>query len=101
MALVPHSGAHTGLGAAPGPGMPVADKKRMPRSDDHRRAAADTTLTLRLTRQDRALLQELVSLQAAELADTGMESTAASYVRGLIRHEARAKGLLSAGQHKR
>jgi hypothetical protein len=60
-----------------------------------RRSVVDATLTLRLTQQDRELLQELVALKAAELVDTGMEATAASYVRGLIRHEARAKGLLT------
>jgi hypothetical protein len=64
---------------------------------ENRRAVVDTTLTLRLTRQDRELLQELVALKAAELVDSGMEATAASYVRGLIRQEARARGLLSAG----
>ena len=62
------------------------------------RYVADATLTLRLTRQDRELLQELVALKAAELVDTGLEATAASYVRGLIRHEARAKGLLTPGR---
>ena len=68
---------------------------------ENRRNVADTTLTLRLTRRDRELLQELVALQAAELMDTGTEVTAASYVRGLIRHEARAKGLLSPGPTRR
>ena len=66
---------------------------RPPREE--RRSVVDATLTLRLTQQDRELLQELVALKAAELVDTGMEATAASYVRGLIRHEARAKGLLT------
>lgn len=59
-----------------------------------RRPIADATLTLRLTQQDRDLLQQLVDLKAEELADSGAEVTAAGYVRGLIRHEARAKGLL-------
>jgi hypothetical protein len=68
---------------------------------ENRRNVADATLTLRLTRQDRELLQELVALKAAELVDSGMEATAASYVRGLIRHEARAKGLLTAGRQKK
>jgi hypothetical protein len=62
----------------------------------NRHNVVDATLTLRLTQQDRELLQELVALKAAELADTGMEATAASFVRGLIRHEARAKGLVPA-----
>jgi hypothetical protein len=62
---------------------------------ENRRNVVEMTLTLRLTRQDRELLQELVAVRAAEMADTGMEVTAASYVRGLIRHEARVKGLLA------
>lgn len=71
----------------------------MPRpSLENRRNVVDTTLTLRVTRQDRELLHQLVALKAAELADTGMEATAASYVRGLIRQEARAKGLLPLGR---
>ncbi len=58
------------------------------------RNVVSATLTLRLTPHDRELLQALVALQAAEMSDTGVEVTAASYVRGLIRHEARTKGLL-------
>jgi hypothetical protein len=54
----------------------------------------DATLTLRLTSEDRALLDALVGLRNADLAVEGMEATAASYVRGLIRREAVAKGLL-------
>jgi hypothetical protein len=61
---------------------------------ENRRDVVSTTLTLRLTRQDRALLRQLVALKAEELVDSGMEATAASYVRGLIRHEARTKGLV-------
>jgi hypothetical protein len=66
-------------------------------SNDQRRNVVDATLTLRLTQHDRELLQALVALQASEMADLGVEVTAASYVRGLIRHEARAKGLLETG----
>lgn len=62
---------------------------------DREAGAATTTLTLRLTPDDRALLDELVALRAAELADEAVEVTATSYVRGLIRREARAKGLLA------
>jgi hypothetical protein len=62
---------------------------------ENRRNVVEMTLTLRLTRHDRALLQELVALRAEEMADSGGEVTAASYVRGLIRHDARDKGLLS------
>jgi hypothetical protein len=63
---------------------------------ENHRAVVDATLTLRLTQHDRELLQALVALQATEMADTGLEVTAASYVRGLIRHEARTKGFLDA-----
>ena len=62
-------------------------------TNENGRHVVDATLTLRLTRHDRELLQALVALQAAEMADTGVEVTAASYVRGLIRHEARTRGL--------
>lgn len=54
------------------------------------------TLTLRLSQEDRSLLDRLVEQRAAELIDDGIEVTAASYVRGLIRREARARGLLDA-----
>lgn len=54
------------------------------------------TLTLRLSHEDRSLLDRLVEQRAAELIDDGIEVTAASYVRGLIRREARARGLLDA-----
>ena len=58
-----------------------------------RAAIVDTTLTLRLTHDDRELLQKLVELRSAELSVEGLEATAASYVRGLIRREAAARGL--------
>jgi hypothetical protein len=61
---------------------------------ENRRDVVSTTLTLRLTPQDRALLQQLVALKDEELIDSGANATAASYVRGLIRHEARMKGLV-------
>lgn len=74
----------------------------MPRPPlENRRKVVDTTLTLRLTRQDRELLQKLVALKASELIDSGAEVTAASFVRGLIRHEAREKGLLSSDSEKK
>lgn len=66
-------------------------------TQEHHRSVVDATLTLRLTQHDRELLQALVAVQAREMADLGVEVTAASYVRGLIRHEARAKGFLEAG----
>jgi hypothetical protein len=68
---------------------------------DNRHNVADATLTLRLTRQDRELLRELVALKAEELVDSGMETTAASYVRGLIRQEARSKGLIERSDDKK
>lgn len=61
---------------------------------DERSGPATETLTLRLTTDDRTLLDRLVGLRAAELADEGIEVTAASYVRGLIRRDAKTKGLL-------
>jgi hypothetical protein len=42
------------------------------------------------------MLDRLVAHRAAELADEGIEVTAASFVRGLIRREAKARGLLDA-----
>lgn len=56
---------------------------------------ATGTLTLRLSDQDRALLDRLVADRAAEFAPEGIEVTAASYVRGLIRREAAAKGFVA------
>ncbi len=54
---------------------------------------AGATLTLRLTKEDKSLLEQLVRLRSAELVQEGVEPTVASYVRGLIRREAAAKGL--------
>lgn len=59
--------------------------------------AAEATLTLRMTDADRAHLDRLVAMRAAELAEMGADEadvSAASFVRGLIRREAKAKGLL-------
>ncbi len=58
-----------------------------------RQGIVDATLTLRLTREDRDLLEQLVKLRSLELSQEGLEATAAGYVRGLIRREATAKGL--------
>lgn len=69
----------------------------MARTPNEKRPVVDATLTLRLTQNDRELLQALVERQAVEMADTGVEVTAASYVRGLIRHAAREKGFLDNG----
>jgi hypothetical protein len=69
----------------------------MGRPPKDRTGAATATLTLRLTPDDRALLDKLVALRAAklaELADEALEVTATSYVRWLIRREARHEGLL-------
>ena len=41
----------------------------------------------------RATLDQLVSLRAAELADEGVEVTAASFIRWLILREAKARGV--------
>jgi hypothetical protein len=67
---------------------------RPPKQD--RSSVATDTLTLRLSPDDRAMLDRLVAYRAAELADEGIEVTAASFVRGLIRREAKARGLLDA-----
>ena len=67
---------------------------RPPKQD--RSSVATDTLTLRLSPDDRAMLDRLVADRAAELADEGIEVTAASFVRGLIRREAKARGLLDA-----
>lgn len=61
--------------------------------------AAEVTLTIRMTDNDRSLLDRLVALRAEELVELGADEidvTAASYVRGLIRREAKAKGITSA-----
>jgi hypothetical protein len=54
---------------------------------------ASETLTLRLSAVDRDLLDRLVALRASELAGEGVEVTAASYVRGLIRRDAKTRGV--------
>jgi hypothetical protein len=61
-----------------------------------RSSVATDTLTLRLSPDDRAMLDRLVAHRAAELAEEGIDVTAASFVRGLIRREAKARGLLDA-----
>lgn len=58
--------------------------------------AAEVTLTLRITDADRAALDRLVAMRAEELAELGadeIEVTAASYMRALLRREAKAKGV--------
>jgi hypothetical protein len=59
-----------------------------------RSTVVDTTITLRLTQGDRALLVQLVKLHSARLNREGTEATVASYVRRLIRRDAAARGLL-------
>jgi len=66
----------------------------MGRPPKDRSGPATETLTLRLTREDRALLDRLVELRAAELVDEGIDVTATSYVRGLIRRDGKARGVL-------
>ena len=58
---------------------------RPPKLD--RDGVATETLTLRLTRSDRAMLDALVAHAAAELQQAGVDMTATAYVRGLIRRE--------------
>jgi hypothetical protein len=72
--------------------LPCDSMVRQPKED--RAGIATETLTLRFTLEDRTLLARLVALRAAELSDEGLEVTAASYVRGLIRRDAKAKGIL-------
>ena len=60
---------------------------RPPKTD--RAAVGSETLTLRLTKADRAMLDGLVAAKSAELEENGLDVTAAAYVRGLIRREAR------------
>jgi hypothetical protein len=67
-------------------------------SVENRHTVAEATLTLRLTRRDRQLLEELVAMKAEELADSGVTTTVASYVRGLIRREAKVSGLVAPKQ---
>ena len=64
---------------------------RPPKTD--RASVADSTLTLRLTREERDLLDRLVELRAGELANEGGRVSAASLVRGLIRSAAKSAGL--------
>ena len=63
------------------------------RAREDRNSIVDVTLTLRLTREDRMLLDELVQRRAMQARREGMEVTAASFVRALIRNEAEAQGL--------
>lgn len=64
---------------------------RKPRED--RSSIVDSTLTLRLTREDRMLLDELVGRRLSQARREGMEITRASFVRALIRKEAEAQGV--------
>lgn len=49
------------------------------------------SLTMRISPEDRELLDRLVDLRQQELVDDGLEASAASVIRGLIRREARAR----------
>lgn len=55
---------------------------------------ASVTLTIRMTREDRELLNRLVAKRSIELSDEGLDVTATSVIRGMIRREARGLGLL-------
>lgn len=58
----------------------------------------DTSITLRLSKEDRALLDKLVALRISELGDIGVELTISGYLRALIRREANAHGLSTNGE---
>ena len=60
---------------------------------EDRSQVAESTLTVRLTEGLRATLDQLVELRRTELADEGVEMTAASFIRGLILREAKARGV--------
>jgi hypothetical protein len=72
----------------------VLQKETMGRPPKDRAGPATEALSLRLTPEDRGLLNRLVALRSEELSDEAVEVTATSYVRALIRREARAKGIL-------
>ena len=55
---------------------------------------AGLTLTIRLTTEERKLLDRLVEARSEELAESGATVSAASLIRGLVRKEARTKGFL-------
>lgn len=59
-----------------------------------RKGNASVTLTIRMTREDRELLDRLVAKRSIELSDEGLDVTATSVIRGMIRREARGLGLL-------
>ena len=66
----------------------------MGRPPKDRTGPATEALSLRLTPEDRALLNRLVTMRSEELSDEAVEVTATSYIRALIRRDARAKGIL-------
>jgi hypothetical protein len=55
---------------------------------------ATVIVALRVTPAERELLDELVTARARELADEGVPVTLTSYLRSLIRREAKERGLL-------
>lgn len=59
-----------------------------------RKESVSVSLTIRMTPEDRELLDQLVAKRALELSDEGLGVTATSVIRGLIRREARSQGLL-------
>jgi hypothetical protein len=62
---------------------------------ENRKTITEATLTLRLTREDREVLDCLVEHQAKVVAEQGfaVEPTVAAYLRGLIRREAQRLGI--------
>ena len=72
---------------------PVRIERMTRKAREDRSSIADYTLTLRLTREDRTLLNELVRRRLKQARRDGMEITVASFVRALIRNEAEAQGI--------
>lgn len=60
---------------------------------EDRSAVRDSVLTLRLATADRVVLQALIAARRAEMVNEGVEVTAASVVRWLLRQEAQRRGL--------
>ena len=62
---------------------------------ENRSSITEAMLTVRLTREDRDVLDCLVAHEAKAVAEQGfaMELTVAAYLRGLIRREAQRLGI--------
>jgi hypothetical protein len=53
-----------------------------------------TPTTVRLTAHDRALLDKLVELDAAEMAECGAHANISTVIRRLVRQDAKARGVV-------